>query len=63
MSDGIVEATSDDGSPFGIARALEVVRAHRHEAPHEIIAALLHAVRGWFQSVQFDDMTAIVIKV
>jgi len=63
LSDGIVEAISGAGSQFGIGRALEVVRAHRHEAPGEIIAALLHQVREWSQSAQVDDMTAIVIKV
>src|SRR5262249_22277366 len=36
LSDGIVEASSGAGSLFGIGRALEVVRAHRHEAPGEI---------------------------
>jgi PAS domain S-box-containing protein len=63
LSDGIVEAISGAGSHFGIGRALEVVRAHRHEAPGEIIAALFHEVREWFQSAQGDDLTAIVIKV
>jgi serine phosphatase RsbU (regulator of sigma subunit) len=63
LSDGIVEASSGAGSPFGIGRALEVIRAHRHEEPGEIIAALLHHVREWSGSAQVDDMTAIVIKV
>jgi serine phosphatase RsbU (regulator of sigma subunit) len=63
LSDGIVEASSGAGSPFGIGRALEVVRSHRHEAPGEIIAALVHQVREWSGSAQVDDMTAIVIKV
>jgi serine phosphatase RsbU (regulator of sigma subunit) len=63
FSDGIIEAPSGAGSLFGVGRALEVVRAHRHEPPGEIIAALLHQVREWSQSVQVDDMTAIVIKV
>jgi sigma-B regulation protein RsbU (phosphoserine phosphatase) len=63
LSDGIVEARSRAGSLFGIDRALEAVREHSHEAPGEILAALLHRVREWCQSVQVDDMTAIVIKV
>ena len=63
LSDGIVEAPSGAGSHFGIGRALEVVRAHRHQPPGEIIAALLHQVREWSQSAPVDDMTAIVIKV
>jgi PAS domain S-box-containing protein len=63
LSDGIVEARVRDGRLFGIDRTLEVVQAHRHEPPGEIIAALLHQVRKWSGSAQADDMTAIVIKV
>jgi PAS domain S-box-containing protein len=63
LSDGIVEAPSEAGAPFGVGRALEVVRAHRHRPPAEVIAALLHQVREWSQSAQADDMTAILIKV
>jgi PAS domain S-box-containing protein len=63
LSDGIVEAPSGAGAHFGIGRALEVVRAHRHDPPGEIVAALLHQVHEWSQSAQVDDMTAVVIKV
>src|SRR5262249_28469622 len=63
LSDGIVEAHAGDGPLFGIGRTLEVLRAHRHEPPGEIIAALMHQVREWSQSAQADDRTAIVIKV
>jgi sigma-B regulation protein RsbU (phosphoserine phosphatase) len=63
LSDGIVEASAGDGPLFGIGRTLEVVRAHRHEPPGEIMAALMHQVREWSGSAQTDDMTAIVIKV
>jgi PAS domain S-box-containing protein len=63
LSDGIVEAASGAGALFGICRALEVVRVHRHKPPGEIVAALLHHVREWSQSAPADDMTAVVIKV
>jgi serine phosphatase RsbU (regulator of sigma subunit) len=63
LSDGIVEARAADGPMFGIGRTLEVVQAHHHEPPGEIIAALLHQVRKWSGSAQADDMTVIVIKV
>jgi PAS domain S-box-containing protein len=63
LSDGIVEARAADGPMFGIGRTLEVVQAHRHEPPGEIITTLLHQVRKWSGSAQGDDMTAIVIKV
>jgi PAS domain S-box-containing protein len=63
LSDGVVEAPSGSGALFSIGRALEVVRAHRHESPDELIAILLQQVREWSHSAQVDDMTAIVIKV
>jgi PAS domain S-box-containing protein len=63
LSDGIVEAHTGDFLLFGIERTLEVVRAHRHEPPGEIIAALMDQVREWSGSAKADDMTAIFIKV
>ena len=63
LSDGIVEAASGAGAPFGIGRALEVVGVHRHEPPSEIVAALLHRAHEWSQRVPVDDMTAVIIKV
>jgi PAS domain S-box-containing protein len=62
FSDGLVEARSGARLPFGIGRALEVVRAHRHDPPGDIVAALVREVRAWSQGRQADDMTAIVIK-
>ena len=50
LSDGIIEATSGAGPQFGIERALEVVRAHRHEPAGDIVAALVQEVRMWSQS-------------
>ena len=63
LSDGIVEAHTGHGPLFGIGRTLEVVRAHRHQPPGEIIAALMDQVSEWSGSAKADDMTAIVIKV
>jgi serine phosphatase RsbU (regulator of sigma subunit) len=63
LSDGVIEAPAGDGPLFGIGRTLELVRAHRHEPPGEILAALLHQVREWSGSAQTDDMTAVIIKV
>ena len=62
LSDGIIEATSGAGPQFGIGRALEVVRAHRHEPAGQIVAALVQEVRRWSQSPPADDMTVIVMK-
>src|SRR5207248_5410436 len=39
LTDGILEATCDDGSLFGIERALEVVRANRQESSRAVVTA------------------------
>jgi serine phosphatase RsbU (regulator of sigma subunit) len=62
LSDGIVEARSGDGRPFGIGRTLKVVQARRHEPPADIIAALVQEVRAWSGGALADDMTAIILK-
>jgi len=63
MTDGILEAFDPEGMPFGIARVLEVARAHRTEPAHAIVEAVLraalHCTRG---DPPIDDLTAIVIK-
>jgi PAS domain S-box-containing protein len=61
LSDGIVEQPASDRSQFGIGRALEVVRAHRHASASDIVAALVHEVRAWSPGPPVDDMTAIVV--
>lgn len=35
-TDGVIESFSGDGTRFGMARALDVIRAHRSQAPGEI---------------------------
>ena len=62
-SDGVVESFSPGGGQFGVERALDAVRAHRHLTPHEIIEALFLAVSNFSGNIQMDDETAVVIKV
>jgi serine phosphatase RsbU (regulator of sigma subunit) len=63
LSDGLLESTCPDGSPFGIPRALDVVQAHRHIVPREIIQALFCAVDDYScRQVLMDDVTAVIIK-
>jgi serine phosphatase RsbU (regulator of sigma subunit) len=62
-SDGVVESISTKGVQFGVERALEAVRVHRHEPPRQIIEALFHAVSEFSGAVQTDDKTAVVIKI
>jgi serine phosphatase RsbU (regulator of sigma subunit) len=62
-TDGVVESFSGDGGQFGVERALDAVRAHRHQTPHQIIEALFHAVSEFSGNLQMDDRTAVLIKV
>lgn len=62
FTDGIIEAAAPDGRPFGLGRALDAVRAHRHEHPSEITEALFRAVRAFTGQPPADDITAVVIR-
>ncbi|HEX8203481.1 MAG TPA: fused response regulator/phosphatase [Isosphaeraceae bacterium] len=64
LTDGIVEAISPADEPFGIHRALDVVRATRHRPACQIVEALYHAVRSFTGTVrQRDDITTVILKV
>jgi sigma-B regulation protein RsbU (phosphoserine phosphatase) len=63
-TDGIPEAMSQDGVFFGMERALQVVRTHRHKSAQEIVDALIRAVQDFSHNTQqHDDITAVVVKV
>ena len=61
-TDGIVEAGSSTGEPFGLERTLDVVRAHQQETADEILEALFNAVGDSEHHLE-DDQTAVIIKV
>jgi len=64
LTDGVLEARSPEGAQFGVERALEVVRAARHQPAAAIIELLREAVcRFAWQSKLPDDLTALVVKV
>ena len=63
LTDGVVETFSADGTSFGLGRVLDAVRPHRHEPPHSIVEGLLHTVRAFSGDRQFDDQTAVLLKV
>lgn len=64
FTDGVTESFSTGDSVFGIERTLNVVRAHRHERPDEIVQALFRAVADFSGNhAQLDDVTAVIIKV
>jgi serine phosphatase RsbU (regulator of sigma subunit)/putative methionine-R-sulfoxide reductase with GAF domain len=61
-TDGVVEAMSRDGRLFGVERTLNVVRAHRHKTPDEIVDKLFEAVSAYSEGNIHDDLTAVVLK-
>ena len=64
LTDGIQEAMSPTGEPFGTERLLEVVRAHRTRRAAQIVESLYRAVCEFSQREKpADDVTTIVIKV
>jgi len=64
VSDGVLEARSDDDELFGVDRAIQVVRDHRREAAAAIVDRLHHAIRGFTRHDRpLDDVTVVVIKV
>jgi serine phosphatase RsbU (regulator of sigma subunit) len=64
LTDGVLEATAPDGTPFGEGRVLEVVRGCQSEPAARIISRLHRAVLDFHhQEVLLDDMTIIVLKV
>ena len=64
FTDGVTEAFFSENAPFGIERALSVVREHLHERPDEILEALFRAVADFSgNKTPLDDITAVIIKV
>ena len=63
-TDGIVEAGSKGiGREFGIARALDVLRAHWQETPDQVLVALYRAAMDFSRTDdQSDDITAILVR-
>jgi serine phosphatase RsbU (regulator of sigma subunit) len=64
LTDGVPDAHSPAGEHFGEDRLLDVVREHRARGARDIVEALTGAVRAFAQGEpQFDDVTAVVVKV
>jgi phosphoserine phosphatase RsbU/P len=62
FTDGVVEGGPPDGGHFGLARALDVVRAHRNEEPEAILDALFEAVLTFSGHQLRDDLTAVILQ-
>ena len=64
MTDGVFEARSVHGHLFGVARALDTVRANRDKTAQQIVDIVYNAVLNHFQDIPpMDDIAVIVIKV
>ena len=64
LTDGVADALSVGGVAFGAERAVDTVRANRGKTAQEIVEALYRALGAFCQGkAQFDDITAIIIKV
>jgi PAS domain S-box-containing protein len=62
-TDGLAETYSPTGELFGVSRALDVVRQHRHEPAEAIVEALHAASREFAQGApKHDDITIVLIK-
>ena len=64
FTDGLVEATSTEGNPFGHDRVIQVVARERSNSASKIVGALYEAVTEFSGSKRLgDDITVVVIKV
>ncbi len=64
FSDGIVDATSKDGTLFGRQGVEKVVQDNGKKTADEIVSAIYQAVAEHTAGAgQFDDMTVVVMKV
>ncbi len=63
FTDGVSEATSDDGDEFGEERLIELVRRRSGLPAPALLDAIVTAVREHSSEEQFDDLTLIVAHV
>jgi sigma-B regulation protein RsbU (phosphoserine phosphatase) len=63
-TDGIFEATNDEGQEFGARRLCEIVHDHRHQSARAIVDAIFEAVSAFErQGPHNDDMTAVAVRI
>ncbi|QDV45022.1 Phosphoserine phosphatase RsbU [Stieleria neptunia] len=64
LTDGIPEAAAGDSDYYGNQRALDLVKTNRQRPAAEIIEALCRDAQAFSApDPQYDDMTAVVLKV
>ena len=63
VSDGVTEATNDDGMEFGEEGLAASITSKRHLAPNELIDSLLEDVRAFASGPFEDDVTVVAARV
>ncbi len=64
LTDGITDAARPDQNLFGVERALDFIREHRHQSAREIVDGLYQEVRAFSNGMpQIDDITAVICKI
>ena len=64
FTDGLPEATRDDGAQYTIARALRALNVHREESPKDLLTSIRHDVNAFVKDApQFDDLTMMCIEI
>jgi len=62
-SDGVTEAQSVDGSEFGEARLVDVMKEQQGKPAGEVLKHVIDAVTAFTHGAeQYDDITALVIR-
>jgi sigma-B regulation protein RsbU (phosphoserine phosphatase) len=62
-SDGLTDAASPEGEPFGEARLAAALTTHRHNGARELLDTLQGRVTEWSNGTPpVDDLTVVVVK-
>ena len=62
FSDGLPDAETDAGEPFGEARLLKTVRAHRHLSASALLETIATTVEQFTGREREDDLTLLVAR-
>jgi serine phosphatase RsbU (regulator of sigma subunit) len=63
LTDGFIEAMNADRELYGEKRILEFLQAHSAHSAEEILQQLNQDILDYSNSRQFDDATAVVVKI
>jgi sigma-B regulation protein RsbU (phosphoserine phosphatase) len=63
FTDGVSDATSDEGEEFGEERLIALLQAHRQCPAPALLDTIVSAVKDYGTEEQFDDLTLIVARV